>query len=92
MIQSLDWVLYANRKPKEKDKIIEAISSRTPCDIIVDRHRLSFDPASKYVVIDKASEEVPGASKIIKCRLPYSVLLRLLDDKWYDLTGIEWVD
>ena len=91
MLQSLDFVLRANQNPADKKRIIEALSSETASEIIVNRHKLSFDPDTRYVTVDKASENVPFACKIVKCKMPYDVLKKLLNGNSDDLTGIEWL-
>ena len=91
MVQSMDFVLYANRNQADKERIYDALSSEAVREIVVDRHKLTFDPATQFVTVERASEDVPFACKIIKCRLPYAALSRLLDGDWSDLTGLEWL-
>lgn len=89
MVHSLDFVLYANRNPLEKAKLTEALSKEVSSVLVVDRHILLFDPKSSYVTVDRVSEDIPFANKNLKCRIPYCVLQKLLDDDWSDLTGLE---
>lgn len=91
MVQSLDFVLHAKRDPDEMKNITKALSSSSACSIIVDRHKLTFDPERRFVTVDRASEDDPSACKIIKCRMPYTVLARLLEGNWDDLSGFEWL-
>ncbi len=91
MIQSLDFVLWVQKHPNDKEKIMEAFSSEEHSEIVVDRHRLSFDPMARSVTVDRASEDVMFACKIIKCRMPYGLLQKVPDGDWDDLTGLEYL-
>ena len=91
MVQTLDFVRWAERHPSDKKMILDALSAKEASQIVIDRFKLDFDPASRYVIVDKVSDDVPFAVKIAKCRLPYDVLYRLLDGNYDDLTGLEWL-
>ncbi len=91
MVQSLDFAIWTQKHPYDKKRILDALSSGEPSEIIIDRHKLSFDPGMNAVTIDRASEEVPFACKIIKCRMPYGLLSRILEGNWDDMTGLEFL-
>ena len=89
MDQTLHCILLARRDKAEFKRIIVCLSKESPCEIIVDRHRLQFDPSSRMVAIRRASEDVPFACKIIGCRVPYETLRRLLDGDFSNMEGYE---
>ncbi len=92
MVQTLDFIfLCAWRDKTEAERIEKCLAAKEPCEMIVWRERLSFDPASQTVTVERASREVPFAEKIIPCRMPYSVMRKLLDHDLDDLTGVEWL-
>lgn len=91
MVQTFDFVLYANRNPSAKRSILEAIASQKETELIVDRQKLTFIPNSQYVIVDKVSADVPFADKIVKCKLPYMALLQMLNGNWDNLEGLEWL-
>ena len=91
MQQSLEFILWADRHPEDKKRIMEALSSLGEIEIVVDRHRLSFNPSSRIVMVDKASKDVPWACKIAKCKMTYELLTRLLNGERSDLDGFEWI-
>lgn len=72
-------------------KIINALAAEEQSEIIVDRHRLFFDPVMDTVTVDRAAEDVPFAYKIIKCRMPYGLLKKMLDGDWDDLMGLQYL-
>ena len=91
MVQSLDFILIANRNSADKKRITDALMNKDNTEIFIGKFKMKFDPESRYVTVDKASEDVPFATKIVKCRIPYDVIYRLLDGNYNDLTGIEWL-
>ena len=91
MVQTLEFVTWAQRHPTDMQRILDSLSSENHCEIVVDRHRLFFDPEIQYVTVERASDDVPWACKITKCRLPYKLLKKLLDGIYDDLSGLEWL-
>lgn len=91
MNQTLDCIMLARRKETERKRIEECLKDKCYCEIVVDRHRLEFDVDSRYVTITRASENVPFACKITGCRMPYEVLVRLLDGNVDNMEGFEWL-
>ena len=91
MVQSLDFIFCAWSNKTEADRIEKCLASGENCEIIVDRHRLSFDAETQTVTVRRASEDVPFAEKIWACRMPYPVMRKLLDHDLYDLTGFEYL-
>lgn len=92
MVQSLDFIIWADNRPQEKEKIKRALASEAECEIVVDRHRVKFDPVSRMVLVDKASDDVPFAWKIAKCRMQYDLLSRLVDGQRDDMEGFEYLN
>ncbi len=88
MVQSLDFIRYVRSKPDELRKVEAALICDTSTELIIDRHKLTFDPESETVVVERKS---PEYIKIIACRIPYNVLKRLLENDWEDMTGFEWL-
>lgn len=91
MVQTLEFVRWAQRHPSDMQRILDSLSNESCCEIVVDRHRLFFDPKIQFVTVDKASDDVPWACKITKCRLPYGLLKKLLNGIYDDLSGLEWL-
>ncbi|MBR4749161.1 MAG: hypothetical protein IK083_06295 [Abditibacteriota bacterium] len=92
MVQTLDCIFFCAWKNKaESGRIEKCLASGESCEIIVDRHRLSFDAETQMVTIQRASEDVPFACKIWPCRMPYAVLERLLKHDLDHMEGFEWL-
>lgn len=91
MVKTLDFLSYTNQDLSVKRSIADAMASQMESELIIDIYRLTFHPNTQYVVVDKASADVPFATKIVKCKLPYATLSKLLDGQWGGLTGIEWL-
>ena len=92
MVQSLYFYYVAKNFPEEKQRILDALLSEEPVEIVVERFRMSFDPVAQYVIVDKASPDVDFAAKIIKCRMPYRVMRDILTLKDWDMTGFEYIE
>lgn len=91
MDQTLDCIVLARHRETERNKILSCLSSKTDCETIVDRHRLTFEPQSQMVTIKRASNDVPFAVKIMGCRMPYDLLKRLLDGDFSNMEGYEFL-
>ena len=91
MDQTLECIVFASHKEAERKRIEECLADKGNREIIVDRHRLVFDKESRYVTITRASDDVPFAWKIGGCRMPYEVLVRLLDGNLDNMDGFEWL-
>ena len=88
--QTLDCILHAQRQPDEKEAILDCIESDINREIVIDRHRMKFDPNTQTVTITRASEDVPFAAKIIGCRMKYSMMKRLLNGDYDNISETEW--
>ena len=51
---------------------------------------MKFDPNTQTVTITRASEDVPFAAKIIGCRMKYSMMKRLLNGDYDNISESEW--
>lgn len=91
MDQTLYCIMIAQDNPGENKKISECLQSGIQCEIIIDRHRLCFDPQKQIVTITRASDDVPFACKIGGCRMPYNTLRRFLDKDYSSYEGFEWI-
>lgn len=91
MDQTLDCIMLAQRKENERKRIEECLADNGDREIIVDRHRLEFNAASRFVTITRAADDVQFACKIGGCRMPYELLARLLDGNLDNMDGFEWL-
>lgn len=93
MTQTFDFIAFnKDFEKKYKKKFEEYMDYQWEGDIIVDRHRISFFPEGQYVIIDAASENVFMACKILRTKVPYDVLRRLINRDYSSFEGIEYLD
>ena len=92
MIQTFDFIPYINRRPKDKQRIMDAICGTDESEVVIDRYRIILSPEEQYVTIKRASESVPFAEKIISCRLSYDDFKNLLEGSFDEMTKVEWLE
>lgn len=91
MIQSLDFIYWIDKHPEDRARILDAISNEEISEIVVDRYRMAFDPSTRYVTVDKASENVPFAGKIIKCRMSFDLMQQMVSGTEWDMSSFEYL-
>ena len=91
MIQSFDFVLLVQNNPQDKEKVLSALLSRTPTEMIIGKTKLSFDPERRFVTVEQASADDGSACKIVKCKIPYDLLNKMLSGDYEDVTGIAFI-
>ena len=91
MTHTFMCISYASEHPEELKKVMNSLSMPIPNEIIVDRFKMSFDPQSQTVTIDKAAPDVEFYWKINPCRMPYATLKKLLNKEYGDMEGFEWL-
>ena len=92
MDQTMMCIMHAQSRPNEKKKILDCVAADAKCEIIIDRHRMSFDPESQTVTITRASDNVPFACKINGCRMKYNMLERTLEGDYSNVSEFEWLN
>ena len=92
MVNSLDFVLKANRDPKVMRELKAALSEGKDVEQIIGEYRLSFDVASRQVTIVDAAGYTCSKSRIVPCKIPYHLLKRVLGGDYSDLSGLEWIE
>ncbi len=91
MDQTLDFIWEVQREPSLQARVLACMDADTGCTITIDRHKLTFDPTARAVTVRRASDTVPFACKIGRCRIPYPLLRRMLAGNWEDMTGFQWL-
>ena len=80
MDQTLEFFYITRRNKKVKNMVEKALNENSSDEMIIDRYKLSFDPDKQEVSITRASYNVPWACKIGGCRMPYSTMIKLLNN------------
>lgn len=89
MVQSFDWIRNATHDDGLKNQIIDRMGMENNELILYDKFKISFHNDNNYLIVDRVSDEF---AKVLKVRIPYDVLLRMLEGNWDDCTGIEYID
>jgi len=95
MEMTYDWLIHARNSPELKQKIKDIINSCQNAELTYkDTHRITFDTASKSVIVRPFSETSNFHYKIFNTKITYRAVLKFIDGNFEDIlpSDIIWLD
>ena len=89
MVQSFDWIRDAVNDIELKRQILECMKGDNKELRLYDKYVIMFHNDETFLTVDRISDEFV---KVVKVRIPYDVLKKMMDGNWEDCTGIQYLE